>query len=66
LEERLVPQIGFVKAMKDFFGVLPGQSFTHFGAERKALSHEEKLDFAGGLRALGVNCADPEPPKAAA
>jgi hypothetical protein len=61
-----MPQTGFVKAMKDFFGALPGQSVTQFGAELKALSHDEKLDFASGLRALGVNCADPEQPKAAA
>lgn len=59
-------QIGFVKAMKDYFGPLPGQSVLQFGAELKALSYEEKLDFANGLRAIGIDCADPEPRKAAA
>lgn len=61
-----MPRIGFVKAMKDFFGLLPGQSVIQFGQELKALSHEEKLDFANGLRAIGINCADPDPVKAAA
>lgn len=56
----------FVKAMKDFFGLLPGQTVSQFAAELKALSHEGKLDFAAGLRACGIDCADPEPPKAAA
>jgi len=60
-----MPQIGFVKAMKDFFGPLPGQSVMQFGAELRALSHEDKLEFARGLRAEGVNCVDPDKPKAA-
>ena len=59
-------QIGFVKAMKDFFGPLPGQSIMQFGAELRALSHEEKLDFAQGLRSIGIDCADPEQSKVAA
>ena len=54
-----MPQTGFVKAMKDFFGPLPGQNIMQFGAELRALSHEEKLDFAQGLRAVGIDCADP-------
>jgi hypothetical protein len=37
-----------------------------FGAELRALSFEEKLDFANGLRANGINCSDPEHPKTAA
>jgi hypothetical protein len=62
-----MPQkIGFVKAMKDSFGLLPGQTVLQFGAELRALSHEEKLNFATGLRSLGIDCADPEQPKAAA
>jgi hypothetical protein len=61
-----MPQIGFVKAMKDFFGPLPGQSVLQFGAELKALSHEEKREFAASLHAIGINCADPEQPRAAA
>ncbi len=61
-----MPQVGFVKAMKDFFGLLPGQSILQFGAELRALSHEEKLEFAQGLRSLGIACADPDQPRAAA
>jgi len=61
-----MPRTGFVKAMKDFFGLLPGQSVTQFGAELKALSDAEKHEFAEGLRAIGIDCADPVPAKAAA
>lgn len=59
-------KVGFVKAMKDFFGLLPGQTVLQFGAELKVLTYEEKLDFAKGLRAIGIDCADPDQPKAAA
>jgi hypothetical protein len=61
-----MPQIGFVKAMKDYFGVLPGQTVMPFGAELKALSYEEKLDFAQGLCSIGIDCAAPDQPKAVA
>lgn len=65
-EEVTMPQIGFVKAMKDFFGPLPGQTLMQFGAELKALSYEEKCEFARGLRSIGIDCADPDQPRAAA
>ena len=61
-----MPRIGFVKAMMNYFGLLPGQTALQFGAELRALSYEEKLDFANGLRSLGIDCADPVPPKAVA
>jgi hypothetical protein len=61
-----MPQIGFVKAMKDYFGLQPGQTILQFGAELKALSYDEKLDFAQSLRSVGIDCADPDRPKAAA
>ncbi len=61
-----MPQIGFVKAMKDFFGPLPGQNIMQFGAELRELSHEDKLEFAHGLRAIGIDCADPEQSRIAA
>jgi hypothetical protein len=48
-----MPQTGFVKAMKGYFGLLPGQSVVQFGSELRALSYEEKLDFATGLRSIG-------------
>jgi hypothetical protein len=61
-----MPPTGFVKTMKDYFGLLSGQTLLQFGAELKNLSYEEKLDIAKGLRALGIDCADPDRPKAAA
>jgi hypothetical protein len=61
-----VPQSGFVKAMIDFFGLRPGQSVIQFGADLKALSMDDKMEFAQGLRSLGIDCADPVRPKAAA
>ena len=61
-----MPRTGFVKAMKDYFGLLPCQSVTQFGAELKTLSDTEKHEFADGLRAIGIDCADPVPTKAAA
>ena len=59
-------QSSFVKAMKDYFGLLPGQTVLQFGAELKALSYMDKCEFANGLRALGIDCPDPEQPNAAA
>ena len=61
-----MPQVGFVKAMKDYFGLLPGQTVLQFGAELKALGHNEKLDFTQGLRSIGIDCAAPEQHKAVA
>jgi hypothetical protein len=61
-----MPQVGFVKAMKDYFGLRPGQTVMQFGAELKALSYEEKLDFAQGLRSIGIDCAPPDQSRAAA
>jgi hypothetical protein len=59
-------QSGFVKAMMDFFGLRPGQTVIQFGAELKALSMDEKKEFAQSLRSIGIDYADPLPPKAAA
>ena len=56
-------QIGFVKAMKDFFGLLPGQSVMQFGAELRALSHEEKLDFAQGFGPSASTAPIPSSPR---
>jgi hypothetical protein len=61
-----MPQIGFVKAMKDFFGLRPGQTIMQFGAELRALTHQDKLDFAKELRSIGINCSDPDEQLAAA
>lgn len=53
----------FVAACKEFFGFKEGQTLTEFGAELKALSYEEKLEIAAGLRATGLDCEDPAPAK---
>lgn len=56
-------QKSFIAACKDFFGFKPGQTLTEFGNEIKALSHEEKMDLADGMRKIGIDCADPLQPK---
>jgi hypothetical protein len=66
LEDYIMPRVGFVKAVKGFFGLLPGQTLLQFGAELQALSYDDKMEFAKGLRAIGIDCADPDQPKAAA
>jgi hypothetical protein len=58
--------ISFVQAMKHYVALLPDPTILGIGAELKALSYEEKLDFADGLRALGIDPADPEPPNSTA
>jgi len=49
----------FVLAMKDFFGVKPGETIRDFAAELKALTYEDKMEFAMGLRKMGLDCDDP-------
>lgn len=56
-------QKSFIAACKDFFGFKPGQTLTEFGNEIKALSYEEKVDLAKGMRDIGIDCADPLPSK---
>jgi hypothetical protein len=66
MEDWIMPRTGFVKAVKEFFGLLPGQTLLQFGAELKALTYEDKQEIAQGLRAIGIDCADPDQAKAAA
>lgn len=54
-------QKSFIAACREYFGFRPGQKLTEFGQEIKALSHEDKLELAQGLRDVGVDCADPAP-----
>ena len=49
----------FTAACREFFGLKPNQKLTEFGQEIKALSYEDKLEIAKGLREVGINCADP-------
>ena len=43
----------FLAAMKDFFGMQPGQSLKDFGAELKKLTDEDRAEFKAGLEANG-------------
>lgn len=49
----------FVSAMKNFFGLLPGQSVGQFATELKPMTFDDKMEFAKMLRAAGVACDDP-------
>jgi hypothetical protein len=49
----------FTKQMLDFFGRLPGQSAMQFAAELKALSEQDKRDFAAMLTEAGYPCDAP-------
>lgn len=43
----------FAVAMKDFFGILPGQKLSNFMDELKALTVEDKTYFKVGLEQNG-------------
>jgi hypothetical protein len=49
----------FMGACKDFFGLLPDQTFLQFGKEVQQLSQDERIEIAQGLRKLGIDCDDP-------
>lgn len=50
----------FISAMKEYFGILPGQTAMGFGKEVQALSYEEKMDFHGMLNTqAGIQCDPP-------
>lgn len=51
----------FIAAAKNFFGFLPEQKLGEFKAEIDALTHEDKLELAAGMRANGIDCDDPAP-----
>lgn len=52
-------QKGFTPAMKQYFGLRPGETLRDFAAELKMLTKEDKQEFAEMLRGEGVDCADP-------
>lgn len=56
--------MAFAGAMKQFFGLLPGQSIGQFAAELRALSVEEKAEFHRMLNDAGIACDPPSPVKA--
>jgi hypothetical protein len=45
--------------MREYFGYRPGQGANEFAAELKALSHEDKVEFAEMLNSAGFPCAPP-------
>lgn len=49
----------FIAAAREFFGFRPGTGLNDFAAEIKALTFEDKLEIAEGLRQNGLDCADP-------
>jgi hypothetical protein len=49
--------------MREFFGILPGQTGKDFLVELRALSDSDKQEFAALLTAAGFPC---DPPAAAA
>jgi hypothetical protein len=49
----------FTAACKEFFGFKPGQTLREFGEELKALTFNDKMELASGLRLVGIDCADP-------
>lgn len=59
-------QLGFMTAMKQFFGLHKGQTAMEFGKELGHLSYEEKVEFHQMLMGQGINCAPPMVPTAVA
>ena len=55
----------FTVACREYFGYQAGAGLAEFAKELKALTYEDKLEIAKGLRSAGVECIDPEAPKEA-
>ncbi len=49
------PQMTFMQACRDFFGLHAGQSAMSFGAEIKALSDDDRKEIMQGLEQQGYN-----------
>ena len=49
----MTKQMSFVEAMRDYFGLQPGQTLTSFFQELKHLSPEEREYFKQGLKQFG-------------
>jgi len=50
----------FLGAVKEFFGLLPGQSLREFSAELKRLTLDDRLELAVLLRSEGFDCDEPK------
>jgi len=46
-------EMGFMAAMKDFFGYRPGTGMKDFMDEIKALTPADRVEFRGGLEKNG-------------
>lgn len=49
----------FVGAMKQYFGMKPGQTLSEFGAELRAVSDADKLWYHSELNRIGIACTPP-------
>lgn len=49
----------FAAAMKQYFGLLPGQTLTDFINELKALTPADKAWFKANLPSVGFNIIEP-------
>jgi len=45
--------MSFVEAMRDYFGLLPGQTMSQFFQEIKVLSDTERAEFKAMLATVG-------------
>ncbi len=56
-------KVGFVSAMKSYFGLKEGQSISQFAAEIKDLTLKDKQEFHQMMVAEGIDCDPPVEPK---
>lgn len=52
------PAMSYPQAMKDFFGLHPGQTLALFVGELKALTPADKAEMVAGLKANGYTLKD--------
>ena len=50
-----LPERAFAAAAKEYFGFLPGQNVSSFGAELKKLTPQDREEMRPGLEAA-LNC----------
>jgi hypothetical protein len=49
------PQMTFMQACRDFFGLKEGQTAMQFGQEVKALTEDDRKEITAGLQAQGYS-----------
>ena len=50
-------QVGLITAIKDYFGMLPGQTLSEFSQEVKRLNEADRAEIKAGLIKLGYDIA---------